>query len=506
VTRLIVALVAVAALSEWAPARAQFGFGHSSFGYRGGFSYGGSRVGVSGFGGGFFGRPFVSAPYFGFAPIAPFGPFGPVGFAPFGLFGYANPFWGGWGPVFSYGYGPPVVAVPVPVPVVVSGPPTSGSDSGYLAARNDSPLPQGARPDNFVVIKPRREITSPEVTRVAPVPRPVKPTITFDPFKPPPAVRAEVPEADPKKEAARLVRLARASFVAGDYGRAAEHFERAIAADPADAAVYFWLAQAKFAAGQYAEAVARIRDGLARDPKWPASPFDPTELYGDRPERFVVHLLALKKAVADNPNEATLEFLLGYELWFSSEKAEAEKLFRAAEKRLAAPGPIALFKKWRRAEALRSNGRTREIVRRQEDPGMSGASCGEQQQTPTQRCRFWAYALAWLPPPAVGIEYLPGLVALWARHDERGSAPGLIHEISAFVRFNRGCAYLPTALAYASAVAVAEVLVRRARRGSSGRWAWHVTVAGLGLLTWGALVAMLLELTHPVYPFAVLSD
>ena len=39
-----------------------------------------------------------------------------------------------------------------------------------------------------------------------------------------------------------------------------------------------------------------------------------------------------------------LEFLLGYQLWFSGDKMEADKLFRAAEKRLAAPGPIELFK------------------------------------------------------------------------------------------------------------------------------------------------------------------
>ncbi len=134
------------------------------------------------------------------------------------------------------------------------------------------------------------------------------------------------------------------SFAAGDYGRAAENFARAMAADPADARTYFLQAQAKFAAGQYAEAVARIRDGLARDPKWPAAKFDPTELYGDHPERFFLHLFALKKANAETPNQATLEFLLGYQLWFSGDKAEADKLFRAAEKRLAAPGPIALFK------------------------------------------------------------------------------------------------------------------------------------------------------------------
>ena len=365
--RCTLTLVAVLALSELAPARAQYVVGPAPFGYPGysyyrsgfGFSIGGPRIKVKGFAGGFATRPYFAPPPFAFAPVAPFGPFGPVGFVPagaFGPFGYGNPFWGGWGPAvsvgygpgFGYGFAPPVVAVPVPVPVVVAG--------GNVPDRNDDPprpaalLPQGARPTDFLVITPKKEVTVPEITRVEPVPIPLPlpkpggPRIPFDPFKPAPAVKAEVPEADPKKEAARLVKLGRTAFAAGDYGQAAEHFERAITADPADAQVYFWHAQAKFAAGQYAEAVARIREGLARDPKWPASAFDPAALYGDRPARYFGHLLALKKAVADNPNQATLEFLLGYQLWFSGDKPEADRLFRAAEKRLAAPGPIALFK------------------------------------------------------------------------------------------------------------------------------------------------------------------
>ena len=40
---------------------------------------------------------------------------------------------------------------------------------------------------------------------------------------------------------------------------------------------------------------------------------------------------------------SALAFLLGYELWFVGERAEAKRWFGVAEKRLA-PGPIALFK------------------------------------------------------------------------------------------------------------------------------------------------------------------
>jgi hypothetical protein len=337
--------MAVLALSELAPARAQFVVGPAypayPFGYAGsystfrsgfGFSVVGPRFRVNAFSGGFVRRSaFFGAPVFGF-PVAPVGFFNP--FAPV-VVGFGGPFIGGWGPAF----GPPVVAVPVPVPVPVAvGPPPDDPNP----AANAQLLPRGARDGDFFVIAPKKGLAFP-AEKVA-VPKMPAPAAVPGPFKPVVPVKAEVADPDPKKELARLLKLAQESFATGDYGRAAEHAERAIAVDPAGAWAYFLLGQAKFASGQYVDAAAHIREGLVRDPKWPAAAFNPPDLYGDRPERFVLHLLALKKAMADVPDQATLEFLLGYELWFSGEKAEADKLFRAAEKRLPDPGPIALFK------------------------------------------------------------------------------------------------------------------------------------------------------------------
>jgi len=335
VTRFVLAVAAVLVLSELAPAGAQYVSGpfYSSgyaYSYRSGFGFsvGGPGFRVGGFAGGFVTRSVVVGPPVFFAP-APFRGFGP----PFGGFG---PPFGGFGP-----FGPPVVAVavpvpvPVPIPVFVERPPEANPNPRI----DDVPFPKVGRPGDFVVIAPRRDgaVERPRVPD--PLPRPGAPM--FDPIRD--AVRIEAPEADPQKEAARLVKLGRAAFAEGDYGRAAEHFERATVADPADAVIYFLHGQAKFAAGQYRDATARIRDGLARDPKWPLSPFRAAELYA-APERFATHLAELKKAVADNPGLVTLEFLLGYQLWFSGEKAEADRLFRAAEKRLPDPGPLALFK------------------------------------------------------------------------------------------------------------------------------------------------------------------
>ncbi|MBN9119195.1 MAG: hypothetical protein J0I06_08545, partial [Planctomycetes bacterium] len=195
--RLVLSVAAVLGLSELAPARAQFfggpfyqaGF-RSSYSYRSGFgfSFGGPHFRVQGFAGGFVTRSVV------FAPPVFAAPFGPVGF------------------------GPPVVAVPVPIPVVVA------AGANVPAPRNDGPR---VPPGDFLVIAPRRD-PNPEPLPL-PLPRPPAPILLDQRAEP---IRVEVPEPDPKKEALRLMTLGRASFTAGDYGRAAEHFERASTADP----------------------------------------------------------------------------------------------------------------------------------------------------------------------------------------------------------------------------------------------------------------------------------
>ena len=341
-TRLILAACAVLGLAELAPARAQFvcgplrgpgfGYGGYSYSYRSGFSFGGPHLRVSGFSGGFVSRAAFFAP-----PLVPVAPFGPFGFGPAP---FAAPF--GFGPAWG-GFGPPVIVVPPPI--ILGGnfdPAEPNALAGGIEPRNDAVLlPRGAKETDFFVITPKKA-TIPAVTRVADV-RP-GPVIAFNPFVAPAKAAVDRPDPDPKREAARQIGFARTAFAVGDYGRAGDRFALALASDPADARTHFLQAQARFAAGQYAEAVAGIREGLTRDPKWPAAAFDPAELYDGRAALYATHLDALKKAVADNPGQPALEFLLGYQLWFGGDKAEAAKLFRAAEKRLAAPGPIALFK------------------------------------------------------------------------------------------------------------------------------------------------------------------
>jgi hypothetical protein len=222
----------------------------------------------------------------------------------------------------------------------------------FMPLPADDELPPGAKPGDHVVIRPQKALpllpppdaAVPKVDRMAPpAPRP-RPPADADPFAPRRMVNVDKPDPDPLKETARLIKLGKEAFATGEFGAASEHFDRAIAVAPKNALPVLLKAQAAFAAGRYDDAVKDIRTGLALDPNWPNSPFDPKELYGANPGLFNDHLTALRGVVAANPREPTLEFLLGYELWFIGEKVEAKKWFDLAEKRLPAPGPIALFK------------------------------------------------------------------------------------------------------------------------------------------------------------------
>ncbi len=308
--------------------------------------------------------------------LSPLGPVVPVSpFSPFAPFAYGPSFFGsGFGSGFGGGVfvsPPPVFVVPPPIILMTNtgGPDPFGNENpnpnalggappaaGVPPFAAPPPVPQCAaeepqppgKPGDFFVIEPKRKFPPPggifpEVDRVAGRPM-LPPPIKFDPFAEPIPLKMEMRDADPVKEAIRLMKLGREAFAAGEYGKASDQFERAAAANPKAADPHFFKAQAAFAAGAYADAVAAIRAGLALDPDWPASTFDPKEPYGANAMVFAGHLADLRKVAAANPGEPVLEFLLGYELWFIGEKAEAKKWFAAAEKGLAAPGPIALFK------------------------------------------------------------------------------------------------------------------------------------------------------------------
>jgi Flp pilus assembly protein TadD len=352
------ALAAVVLALAVGPARTQpwYGPGHCGPGFAGGFAYrSGFAVAGPGLWAGWFTRGFYAAPIVPYPSIGWFPAYGP-GYGP----GYGNPFFlpppGGAYPLIgSY---PPVVVVPPPV-VVIGGnalPEANVAPAGGVpppAPRAGPPAPPlAARPGDFIVISPRKDwqasgsvataptrpSMTPAIDRVAPPPTTVPARgPAFDRFVQPPVfTNTDRPEADPAAEIARQVRLGRDAFATGEYGLAAEHFERAIRLRPDDPLPYFLRAQAHFAAGKYTNAVADIRDGMAKSPDWPAAKFDAKELYGANPERFDAHLAALRKAADANPADPALLFLLGHELWFAGDRPAALKALRDAAR--LAPG------------------------------------------------------------------------------------------------------------------------------------------------------------------------
>jgi len=350
----IIVLAAALMFVDAAPARGQFVTGpgcpppyRHPFTIRG-YSYPAQGFYGAGFAAGFYSRsafvgPF-GLPWNVLPPISTLTPFGwTPGFLPAG--------WGigpGWG-----GIAPPVAMVQPPI-VLAGGNAERNEATGNPALAFEKlpqpikPLPRGAR-DQFIVISPKKAFpeagrVNPEVDRVAAVPPPRVPVFRLDPFAKRAKVDVEPREADPAKEAVRLLALGRAAYAAGEYGRAADQFERAAAADGKSASARFLNAQAAFAAGRFADAVSAIRAGLEIDPAWPTSTFDPKEPYGANAVAFTVHLAELRKAVAANPGEPNLEFLLGYQLWFVGERIEAKKWLDSAAMHLAEPGPVRLFK------------------------------------------------------------------------------------------------------------------------------------------------------------------
>jgi hypothetical protein len=167
------------------------------------------------------------------------------------------------------------------------------------------------------------------------------------PMGPLPPWAPDLPVPRPGNPAApaaeKLVALGKIAFGNREYARAERRFQQAVDESLKEALPYFYLGQAQFAVGKYREATASIHAGLRLRPTWPTSKFRSRELYGLNGEDFVAHLQTLQATLDLNPNEATLMFLAGYQLWFDGREDEARPHFRKAEMLVAEPRFIRLF-------------------------------------------------------------------------------------------------------------------------------------------------------------------
>ena len=160
------------------------------------------------------------------------------------------------------------------------------------------------------------------------------PRIRRAPKEPPP------PKVEPKKlapvdEHARQVRLGKEAFEAEEYGRAAQRFREANRIRPEEPLPYFLLAQSLIAMGKYRDALDAVLAGMAKDPDWPAEAFRPIDLYGGGVAEYPEHLFRLDAALKKHPDDTTLLFLNGYQVWFAGRREAAVPLFRQARDRLA---------------------------------------------------------------------------------------------------------------------------------------------------------------------------
>jgi thioredoxin-like negative regulator of GroEL len=151
-----------------------------------------------------------------------------------------------------------------------------------------------------------------------------------------------VPE-NPMVSHARMVREGRAAFANGEYGRAADWFQRAIAVAPVVADGHLLLAQAWIALGKYVDVAAEIHRGVQLDRTWPLMGPPIRELYGPRQADFERHLQQLADAAAAFPNDAALQFALAYVRWFDGQRIAAHQIFESLRTRVANPDVIDLF-------------------------------------------------------------------------------------------------------------------------------------------------------------------
>lgn len=158
---------------------------------------------------------------------------------------------------------------------------------------------------------------------VAPVPRPAE-------AQNPPAPRGK-PVMPARVET--LFEKGENAFLDGEYGRAAEFFDRAALETPWDVLPLYHLGQAYFALGKYAEAVDILTKVMVLRPTYAVLKLPLRKLYGPNEEEYLEQLRDLEEAVRRYPDDPNLLFLLGHQYWFDGRPEEAKALFQRARPR-----------------------------------------------------------------------------------------------------------------------------------------------------------------------------
>ncbi len=225
---------------------------------------------------------------------------------------------------------PPLVVVPQFVRFPVEAP-----------QREQVPILGNFDPDQFLVIRPRKRV--PALRPKPPAERRDEPR-PFD-LQPPAGPKAMVPRdfgqqqrrlPDPDAEADRQLDLGIVAFRDGQYGLAAQRWQRASELDPNDPLPRRLVVQAWFASGNYDQAVRILAMLLRKSPRQRLQDLQPRELY-PRPGRFEQHLTELQSIVEEQPDNPTYWFLLGYEYYLDGQIDRARGAMEAARARAVDP-------------------------------------------------------------------------------------------------------------------------------------------------------------------------
>src|SRR5262249_46439173 len=133
------------------------------------------------------------------------------------------------------------------------------------------------------------------------------------------------PEPAAVDSAQETLTSARASFLAGDYARALELADQALAQTPNDPVLHEFRALVLFALKRYKEAAATAYAVLTAGPGWNWTTM--VGLYPDA-DTYTRQLRDLEANVRENPNDASNRFLLAYHYMIQGHKDPAAKQFQ----------------------------------------------------------------------------------------------------------------------------------------------------------------------------------
>jgi tetratricopeptide (TPR) repeat protein len=123
--------------------------------------------------------------------------------------------------------------------------------------------------------------------------------------------------------------LGRAAFKEGNYAKAQELVDKAIALLPSDATLHEFRGLTLFAQKKYKDAAAALYTVLAAGPGWN---WDTMSSLYTKPDTYTKQLRELETYSKDNPKAAFANFLLAYQyLVLGSKHAAVQQLKRVAE-------------------------------------------------------------------------------------------------------------------------------------------------------------------------------